>query len=275
MKTKTTLDDRISQSNLRVYQDRRSVEYWSSYSDQLLTAERAILVQIRDELQDKAILDVGVGGGRTTPHLLEISSNYVGIDFAPAMVAVCQQRFPGVSFIHCAAREMATLGRETFGLVFFSFNGIDYVNHDDRQKIYAAARDVLAPGGYCLFSSHNLRDDRERLAKPWQFGLQDWRAAASSPRELMRALYHMAKQNLTYMRLRHAQVHGSKFSILLDRGQRFRNLTYYIDPVEQVRQLEANGFGDVKVYDRGGLACAADASSLDRTNPVHYLARKC
>jgi SAM-dependent methyltransferase len=275
MKPRRTQDDGIAQNNLRAYAGRRSVEYWSSYSEELLTAERAIFTRISGEIRDKPLLDVGVGGGRTTPHLLRISSDYVGVDFAPAMIAACRQKFAKVTFLQCDARELASLGQERFALVFFSFNGIDYVNDDDRQKIYAAVHRVLVPGGYFLFSSHNLRDDRERMARPWQLPRQNWRATTASPRDFMRTLYHFAVQNSTYMRLRHAQVRGSGFSILLDRGQLFRHLAYYIDPVEQVRQLESSGFKNVRVHDRAGMECAAHERSLDAVNPVHYLARKC
>ena len=39
-----------------------------------------------------AILDLGVGGGRTTPHLSSIAARYVGADYAAEMVARCQDK---------------------------------------------------------------------------------------------------------------------------------------------------------------------------------------
>jgi SAM-dependent methyltransferase len=274
MNIPTTPDERISRTNLHVYDDQRSVKYWSSYSCELLAAEKALLHRIAGAIRGKALLDVGVGGGRTTPHLLELSGDYLGIDFSPGMVAACQQRFPAVTFRHGDAREMASFGRARFALVFFSFNGIDYVDHADRRKVYAAAFDVLARGGYFLFSAHNLRHNRERLAKPWQLGLHDWRAARASLRDFARTLYHLVKQNVTYLRLHRGQVKGSGYAILLDRGQSFRNLTYFIDPAEQVRQLEEAGFVNISAHDRSGAECPIDGGAFDQVNPVHYLARK-
>jgi hypothetical protein len=51
-------------------------------------------------------------------------------------------------------------------------------------------------------------------------------------------------------------------------------LTYFIDPVEQARQLEASGFGEIRIFDRNGVEHAAGSTALDGANPVHYLARK-
>jgi SAM-dependent methyltransferase len=274
MNAKTTPGDFISETNLRGYEDQRSVRYWSSYSDQLLTAEAEILRGIQGAFRDKPILDVGVGGGRTTSPLLRISADYLGIDYSPGMIAACRERFPGVAFKHGDAREMASFGHNRFSLVFFSFNGIDCVDHSDRFKVYAAARDALASGGYFVFSAHNLRDDRERLAKPWQLKLHDWRAARASPRDFARTLYHLLAQNISYWRLRRGQAWGQRYAILLDRGQHFRNLTHFIDPCEQVRHLEEAGFAEISVHDRRGKAWPAESPELDQIKPVHYLARK-
>src|SRR5438067_126013 len=108
MNAKTTPGDFISETNLRGYEDQRAVKYWSSYSDQLLTAEAEILRVLRDALRHKPILDVG--GGRTTPHLLRISADYLGIDYSHRMIAACRERFPGVGFQHGDARDMASFG---------------------------------------------------------------------------------------------------------------------------------------------------------------------
>ena len=59
------------------------------------------------EFADKRILDLGVGAGRTTPYLLEISKNYIGIDFSPAMIAACQARYPTVEFAVGDARDLS------------------------------------------------------------------------------------------------------------------------------------------------------------------------
>ena len=42
-----------------------------------------------------AILDLGVGGGRTTSYLANRASRYVGVDYAPAMVKACRGEVSG------------------------------------------------------------------------------------------------------------------------------------------------------------------------------------
>jgi len=273
MNRRTPSPDEVAATHQAFYGTRHTAGYWASYSGDLQAAEHAILARIGAGLRGRDLLDIGVGGGRTTPHLLAISPRYVGIDFLPQMVEVCRERFPGVDFALCDARDMSKLGRHRFALAFFSFNGIDCVAHSDRQQVYAAVQEVLAPDGWFLFSSHNLRDDSDRLARPWHFTWPKTGAGARSAIDLARHAYHFAGQNLAYLRLARRQVQGDAHALLLDRGQRFRTLTYFVDPVEQVRQLRAAGFSEVLVFDRAGQEHPADSTSLDRVNPVHYLAR--
>src|ERR1700680_4290194 len=45
-----------------------------------------------------AILDLGVGGGRTTAYLSSTAARYVGVDYAAKMVAECREKFPQLEF---------------------------------------------------------------------------------------------------------------------------------------------------------------------------------
>src|SRR5271157_976370 len=45
-----------------------------------------------------AILDLGVGGGRTTAYLSSIASRYAGVDYASEMIASCRKKFPQLEF---------------------------------------------------------------------------------------------------------------------------------------------------------------------------------
>ena len=40
------------------------------------------------------VLDLGVGGGRTTAFLSSRAGAYVGLDYAPTMVKICRLKFP-------------------------------------------------------------------------------------------------------------------------------------------------------------------------------------
>ena len=120
-----------------------------------------------------AILDLGVGGGRTTRYLANRASRYIGIDYAAAMVKVCQTKFPELEFLVADAANLAALSDASFDVVVFAFNGIDYVlPEQSRRRCLSHIHRVLKAGGCLIFSSHNARAvltiprwNRQRLQK--------------------------------------------------------------------------------------------------------------
>ena len=67
--------------NLSSYEEPALVEALSTHSE-LQSPERAILDRITTWLSGKRMLDLGVGGGRTTLHFAPVAGSYVGIDRA-------------------------------------------------------------------------------------------------------------------------------------------------------------------------------------------------
>jgi len=105
-----------------------------------------------------AVLDLGVGGGRTTPYLSRLASRYVGVDYAPNMVAACREKFPQLEFLVADATNLALLADGNFDFVVMAFNGIDaLVPSEARQRSLAEIHRVLKGGGFFVFSSHNPR----------------------------------------------------------------------------------------------------------------------
>lgn len=105
-----------------------------------------------------AILDLGVGGGRTTIYLSSIAARYVGADKAPEMVAACRKKFPQLEFQTADAADLSRFSSSSFDGVVMAFNAIDYVVPEESR--YRALREihrVLKPEGILIFSSHNPR----------------------------------------------------------------------------------------------------------------------
>lgn len=103
-----------------------------------------------------AILDLGVGGGRTTSYLSSIASRYVGVDYASEMIASCRKKFPHLEFEVGNAADLSRLASSSFDAVVMAFNGMDYVIPDESR--FRALREigrVLKPEGILIFSSHN------------------------------------------------------------------------------------------------------------------------
>lgn len=105
-----------------------------------------------------AVLDLGVGGGRTTPYLLARAGRYLGVDYSAEMIRHCREKFPGVEFCEADASNMPLLTDKSFDVIFFSFNGIDWLwPSEKRWRCIRECRRLLRADGVFLFSSHNPR----------------------------------------------------------------------------------------------------------------------
>jgi ubiquinone/menaquinone biosynthesis C-methylase UbiE len=105
-----------------------------------------------------SVLDLGVGGGRTTKYLSTIASRYVGVDYSESMIRSCQDKFPGLDFRLADASDLSLFSDESFDAVVFSFNGLDYVlPHEKRLRCLRECARVMRPGSVFIFSSHNPR----------------------------------------------------------------------------------------------------------------------
>jgi len=105
-----------------------------------------------------AILDLGVGGGRTTPYLSGIASRYLGLDYSEEMIRTCRKKFPKLEFQVADAADLSWLDDGCFGAVVFAFNGLDNLIPDARRKrCLRECFRILKPNGVLIFSSHNPR----------------------------------------------------------------------------------------------------------------------
>src|SRR4029077_3110752 len=78
-----------------------------------------------------AILDLGVGGGRTTAYLSSIAARYVGVDYASEMIAACRKKFPRLEFQRENVSDLSRFATSSFDAVVMAFNGMDYVIPDE------------------------------------------------------------------------------------------------------------------------------------------------
>ena len=104
------------------------------------------------------ILDIGVGGGRTTPFLAKDAKRYLGLDYAQGMVDACKRRFPEQEFAWGDATNLSDIADASFDLTVFSFNGIDSIPTDEgRIMALKEMRRVTRPDGRIIISSHNAK----------------------------------------------------------------------------------------------------------------------
>lgn len=236
----------------------------------LLDAEKRILAQLDDRIRGQAILDIGVGGGRTAPHLHAIASRYVGIDYAEEMVRRCRAQFPGLDFRRCDARDLSEFESESFDLAWFSFNGIDYAAPEGRIRILDEVRRVLKPGGTFCFSSHNLR------ARLWSPRLRPRLVFNANPvrlvsRNLAALKSHLASHYYYHLNKRR-EVQGSDYALRVDQSHEYRLLTYHVSLPHQVDRLRSLGFVEIGVFGADGTP--RDLADDPADAWLYYLARK-
>lgn len=234
---------------------------------QLTPAEAAILDRYREDCAGGIVLDLGVGGGRTTRSLAPLAASYIGLDYSRRMIEACRARFPQWRFQVADARDLSCFASDTFDFVLFSYNGLDYVDHAGRMRVLHEISRVLKPGGVLAFSSHNLESLRRRTFARDIFRVD----GISTPLNAAKALARIGVRLINYVQNAGAQVRTENYAILVDPAHDFVLRTYYITPREQQRQLSATGFPHpAEVFDEHGNHPPSDANPYT----LYYVARK-
>ncbi len=249
--------------NKRNYENKSIV---SSYIKMTLqNPEVMILVKHRESIVDKHVLDIGCGSGRTTAILKNLSSGYIGLDYSFEMVESCRRRFENVHFIHGDVRKMDEFGESEFDFVMFSFNGLDSINHDDRLKGLREVRRVLKRDGLFVFSSHN-RNHRCAISRP-KMGF------SKTPCKQAWNFIDFFKSMRNRLRNKNHQVFNEQYAIINDVAHNYVMLTYYIDKMNQIKQLEDMGFETIEMYDTLGNILNQDSDDSDSAW-IYYVAKK-
>lgn len=84
-----------------------------------------------------------------------ISDDYTALDYSPNMIDAFRRSYPELTAHVADARDMTEIDSGTYGLVFFSNNGIDTVEHGDRIQVLSEFQRVVAEDGVVVFSTLN------------------------------------------------------------------------------------------------------------------------
>lgn len=201
----------------------------------LHAAERAIADELAAQRTFRAVLDIGIGAGRTVTPLSRLGKSYIGLDYSQTMIDLARQQHPEHDLRCMDARDLSDFADNSFDLVWFSFNGIDCVAHDDRLRILAEVRRVLADDGLFVFSSHN-RD----AARVPAHDLRNLRRSRN-PLRMIRHIGGYVVKNINARRLKRQETHAADYAIVNDAAHRYGLLLYYISPRAQIRQLAQAG----------------------------------
>jgi SAM-dependent methyltransferase len=245
------------------------LRWFAKYEGWSDPGEAAAIALIRDECAGAPILDIGVGGGRTTPLLRAISSDYMAIDFSAEMVGICRLKYPDVRATFGDARDLSAFADDSFGLVVFSWNGIDAVDHADRQAILTEVRRVLRPGGAFVFSTHNKLGPGYG-EKPWTVRMND----LAHPRHLLE-LAVCSRRNVNNYRAHHHMCsdHGS-WGVMTAAAHNFGIVIHYTTLEAELAELRNAGFtSEPVVFESGAGRRVTAGSDTSRSWWFHVVAR--
>lgn len=258
--------------NYQVWSRPEVVEEYARESH-LQPPEEAILAQLVGKLHDFEMLDIGVGGGRTSIHFANACKRYVGTDISEEMVEACRRRFAGwpqsVRFVQADARDLRQFRDGEFDFVMFSFNGIDCIDPEGRLATFREIARVLKSHGVFVFSSHNVRGIPERMSLRRQL---TWH-----PRNLLSGLKEWFNLNFVYNtpgKIKRAIAAPS--CRIHDGVYQFAYETYHIKPDAQIEQLRPH-FTVERVFDlstKGSAIDSSEAMAATRSMWLYYLCRK-
>ena len=230
--------------NKVVYESEDVVGFYMMESD-LQEPEATVLNELRNRLPNMSMLDIGVGAGRTTTHFACLAREYLGIDYSNKMINACLEKFqnnPQISFLNADARNMKLFKDSSFDFVLFSYNGIDYVDHVERIAILREIRRLIRPEGYFCFSTHNLN-----------FLVKQCSVQLSTQPFLPILLLQMRLLNKRAVwKIIRNPSRNQQHLMVNDGTHDFRLKTYYITPVEQLKQLVELGYSNTKMYSLDG-----------------------
>ncbi len=254
--------------NQITYTTKGIVQYYAQLKA-LQPAEQMLFDRLRPQLPQFRMLDIGVGAGRTTQHFQPVVAEYVGIDDSADMIRACRDRFPQASpttFQVCDARDMSCFADDSFDLILFSFNGIDYVSHDDRLLVLKEINRIGKPGSIFCFSSHHLQgfDRIFDFKSQWSFN-----PIATYTNLVMLTILRFLNRPFTP-----SQLKARPYAILKDESHNFRLNTYYIRSQAQLTQLTPD-FTDIEVYSwRSDRPLVTEADRSANTDLwLYYLCR--
>jgi ubiquinone/menaquinone biosynthesis C-methylase UbiE len=247
--------------NLNIYESERIAAFYA-HQDFLFKAESEIFGLIAEKLNEMDVLDVGIGGGRTTYYLANKCKTYLGIDYSQNMIHKAKQNFPALNFRCEDARNLDFASNASFDFVFFSYNGIDSVSYEDRNLILKELYRVLRPGGFFAFSSHN-KDYKYFDKFPWQ---QNLPLTLNNIKHCLKVMLHLPR----ILKLRRKNTYSSHYAHVLDEAHFYSLYNFYISPSAQINDLKDIGFTEIRTFHKNG----GEISNYSDTDFVYYLCKK-
>jgi SAM-dependent methyltransferase len=235
----------------------------------LRPVEAVLLARYRESLSGR-ILEVGCGAGRLLGYLIALGGEVHGVDVSEDMIAHCRHAYPEAEVRVGDLRELPNVVEGPFDAVFPSFNVLDVLDDAERRTVLESIRELLAPEGLLIFSSHNRASvepgpDHDRVARKLLARLD------RSPSDLLDLARRLPARVRNRRRLAPLQREAEDHAILNDDALDYGLLHYYIRRDDQERQLAELQFELVECLDLEGRRVAPGTEG--RGAELHYVAR--
>ncbi len=251
----------VNSTNRTAYSNNKVLDYYIGL-DSLFPAETVLFEKLSETIRNSRVLDIGIGGGRTTRHLLWLTETYVGIDYVHQFIDEARSRYRTGEFLVADASDLTEFADEAFDFVLFSYNGIDALSHQERMKSLKEIYRVLSKGGTLMFSGHNL--DYRHFNKP--YWLINPRFNVGLIKNFLSYLFFLPR----HLGMKKREIYGDEYAIVNDCDHRYSLLVYYTSIGEQIKRLEEIGYSGSTAYNHKGEPVASDVESLW----IYFVARK-
>jgi ubiquinone/menaquinone biosynthesis C-methylase UbiE len=231
------------EKNKIIYKTSKVVNYYAQSSSKQ-APETTIMNLLSDKLNEFKMLDIGVGGGRTTSFFADKVKEYKAIDYSEEMINICRNRFQGKippeNFLVADARDLNIFGPNRFDFILFSFNGCDYVSAEDREKVFGEIKRILKPGGYFCFSTHNIQS------------ILNWSSISYTfhpYRLLNNIILHFKRKIINNLNdKKFKKIKQLDYVTIKDGAHDWSLEAFYVRPSYQIKHLESLGYKQIKVF---------------------------
>lgn len=257
-----SISSRQDQVNRQVYYARDVYRYY--LSEQLTPPETACLLKYQPFFVQRAVLDIGVGAGRTSRYLAPLARRYEAVDYSPVMVSYLNRAMPEISVWQADFRDLKMFGDRSFDFVFATDNVIDALSHEGRIQALREAARLLLPGGLLAFSSHNLAHKAALMPPQWKWSSNPLAAAANTAKFALSWWNHFHVGPLRQI--------TPEYALLNDPGHFYACLHYYAARSTVKAQLAGCGLRLIDVLDKRGRACGAEEDTSDSPSLMYVAA---
>jgi SAM-dependent methyltransferase len=143
------------------------LEFPGTYS----LAYRDLPAIIGAHVRGRRAADFGCGAGRSTRFLRRLGFDVVGVDVSEPMLARARERDPGGAYRLSRGDDLGGLERGAYDLVLSAFTFDNVPTSAEKEALFRALRDRLAPGGRIV----NLVSAPEIYVNEWaSFSTRDF-----------------------------------------------------------------------------------------------------